>query len=133
MTLLFFISVSLFWGWITAHFARKKGLNQTIWYIAGTLFFVFAFIVLLFQRKKNPKKIPTTAPKPLLTPLDLSQQQNLWYYLNEKGQQFGPMNFQNLTKAWEEKKIQEGFYVWNESLDDWKCFKEVLQITTPKI
>jgi hypothetical protein len=132
MTLLFFITVSLFWGWITARLAQKKGLNQRNWYIAGTLFCVLAFIVLLFQHKKNPKN-PNTALKPLLTPIDLSQQQNFWYYFNEKGQQFGPINFQNLTKAWEDKKIQEGFYVWNESLNDWKRFKEVLQITTPKI
>ncbi|MGL4539901.1 MAG: DUF4339 domain-containing protein [Candidatus Rhabdochlamydia sp.] len=132
MTLLFFITISLFWGWITARLAQKKGLNQRNWYIAGTLFCALAFIVLLFQQKKNPKT-PNTALKPLLTPVDLSQRQNFWYYLNEKGQQFGPINFQNLTKAWEEKKIQEGFYVWNESLDDWKRFKEVLQITTPKV
>lgn len=132
MTLLFFITINLFWGWITAHLAQKKGLNQRNWYIAGTLFCVFAFIALLFYPKKN-LKIPNTAHKPLLTPVDLSQQYNSWYYLNEKGQQFGPITFQGLTTAWEENKIQEGFYLWNESLTDWKRFKEVLQITTPKI
>lgn len=132
MSLLLYITISLFWGWITARFAQKKGLNQRNWYIAGVLFCALAFIMVLFQRKKN-LKIPEPVCKPQLIPIHLSQREYLWYYLNETGQQFGPISFQALANAWENKKIQEEFYVWNEDLEDWKKFKEVLQITTPKI
>jgi len=132
MTLLFYITISLFWGWITARFAQKKGLNPRNWYIAGVLFCALAFIVLLFRRKKN-LKIPDPVYKPELIPIYLPQQENLWYYLDETGQQFGPISLQALTRAWEDKKVQEESYVWNEGLEDWKKFKEVLQITTLKI
>ncbi|VHO03873.1 DUF4339 domain-containing protein [Candidatus Rhabdochlamydia sp. T3358] len=132
MSLLFYITISLFWGWITAHFAQKKGLNPRNWYIAGVLFCALAFIMVLFQRKET-LKIPDPVHKPELVPIYLSQREYLWYYLNEAGQQFGPVNFQALTRAWENKKIQEESYLWNEDLEDWKRFKEVLQITTPKI
>lgn len=132
MTLLFYITISLFWGWITARFAQKKGLNPRNWYIAGVLFCALAFIVVLFQRKKS-LKVPGPVYKPKLIPTYPSQQGNLWYYLDKTGQQFGPISFQTLTRAWEDKKIQEESYVWNENLENWKKFKEVLQITTPKI
>lgn len=132
MTLLLYVTISLFWGWITARFAQKKGLNPRKWYIAGVFFCALAFIVLLFQRKKTTG-LPVPAHQTELYPIHMPHRQNLWYYLNEKGQQFGPLNFQSLTKAWEEKKIQEETYVWNEGLDDWKKFKEVLQVTTLKI
>jgi hypothetical protein len=131
MTLLLYVTISLFWGWITARFALKKGLNPRNWYIAGMLFCALAFVVLLFRRKKSaPPSIPIL--KVELYPVDLSQKQNLWYYLNEEGKQFGPLRFESFAKAWEEKKVREEFYVWNESLDNWKLFKEVLQITTLK-
>ncbi|KAG6558796.1 GYF domain 2 [Candidatus Rhabdochlamydia oedothoracis] len=132
MTLLFYITISLFWGWITALFAQKKGLNPRNWYIAGILFCALAFIAVLFQRKKN-LKIPNPVHKPELIPIDPPQRENLWYYLDEKGQQFGPISFQALTIAWKNKKIQGESYVWNEDLENWKKFKEVLKITTPKI
>lgn len=132
MTLLFYITVSLFWGWITARFARKKGLNPKNWYIAGMIFCALAFIAVLFRRKKIiTPQIPVS--KPQLLPVHLSHQQNLWYYINEAGQQFGPISFSSLAKKWEENGIQENFYVWNEGLDNWKRFKEVIQITTPKL
>lgn len=132
MTLLFYITISLFWGWITSRFAQKKGLNPKNWYIAGAVFCVLAFIVLLVQRKKIiTPSIPIC--KPQLCPIHPSHLQNLWYYINETGQQFGPINFSSLTKAWEENRLQEDLYVWNEGLDDWKRFKEVIKVTTPKL
>ncbi|PWU16321.1 MAG: hypothetical protein C5B45_00695 [Chlamydiae bacterium] len=133
MSLLFYITISLFWGWITARCAQKKGLNQRNWYIAGVLFCVLAFIMVLFQRKKDLKILDPVVHKPQFIPIHLSQRENLWYYLNKTGQQLGPISFQDLTSVWENKKIQEESYVWNEDLEDWKRLKEVLQITTPKI
>lgn len=132
MSLLFYITISFFWGWIIARIAQKKGLNQRNWFIAGVLFCALAFIMVLFQRKKN-FKTPDPICKPQLIPVHLSQRECLWYYLNKAGQQFGPISFQALTKAWENKKIQEESYVWNEDLEGWKKFKEVLQITTLKV
>lgn len=132
MALLFYITISLFWGWITARFAQKKGLNSRNWYIAGVLFCALAFIVVLFRRKKN-LKIPDPVHKPELIPIHPLQREHLWYYLDETGQQFGPINFQALTHAWEDKKIKAESYVWNEDLGDWKKFKEIMQITTLKI
>ncbi|QZA59106.1 DUF4339 domain-containing protein [Candidatus Rhabdochlamydia porcellionis] len=132
MTLLLYITISLFWGWITARFAQKKGLNPKKWYIAGVLFCALAFIAVLFRRKKN-LKIPDPVHKPALIPIHPLQRENLWYYLDETGQQFGPINFQALANAWEDEKIKEESYVWNEDLGDWKKFKEIIQITTLKI
>ncbi|MDR2539789.1 MAG: DUF4339 domain-containing protein [Chlamydiales bacterium] len=132
MTLLFYITISLFWGWITARSARKKGLNPRSWYIAGVLFCALAFIVVLFQNKKN-LKTPDPVHKPELIPIHPSQRENLWYYLDETGKQFGPINFQTLANTWEDKKIQEEPYVWNKDLKDWKKFKETIQITTLKM
>ena len=131
MSLLFYITISLFWLWITARFAQKKGLNQKNWYIAGMLFCALAFIMVLFQRKKN-LKMPEPVDKSQLIPIHLSHRECLWYYLNKTGQQFGPISFQALINDWENNKIEEESYVWNEDLDDWKRFKEVLQKTTLK-
>ena len=76
--------------------------------------------------------MPEPVDKSQLIPIHLSHRECLWYYLNKTGQQFGPISFQALINDWENNKIEEESYVWNEDLDDWKRFKEVLQKTTLK-
>jgi len=49
----------------------------------------------------------------------------LWYYLDNQNNQYGPMSFEALERAWECEKINASTYVWNRKMDKWLLLKEV--------
>jgi hypothetical protein len=126
------ILLSLTLGWGCCHLAKQRGRSPLNWFIAGLFFGIFALIVLFIlpirQRREafhpdalSYQKIPKLA---LLSP---SHEEKLWYFLDEEKTQIGPMSFDALSKAWNEGKIRENTYVWNESMDNWQKFQEVIK------
>ncbi len=134
MTLLSLILCGLI-GWACSVQAQKRGRNPTYWFIGGLFFGIFALILLFLlpPLKKTRAPAAKTASSIDITPtlgleaLFPSQTSKLWYYLDEQSQQFGPMSFEALRRSWSEGKLKLHTFVWNEELDNWKQFNEVIR------
>jgi hypothetical protein len=132
MQVLLSILLALTLGWGCSHLARQRGRNPMNWFIAGVLFGIFALILLFILpiRKRNEQANPAAAPVkklPKLTILAPAHEEKLWYFLDEEKTQFGPMSFDALSRAWNEGKVRDSTFVWNESMEDWQRFQEVIR------
>lgn len=124
------ILLSLTLGWGCSHLAKQRGRSPLNWFIAGLFFGIFALIVLFIlpNRRRGETSHPVIPQKiPRLTLLSPSHEEKLWYFLDEEKTQIGPMSFDALSKAWIEGKIRENTYVWNELMDNWQQFQEVIK------
>jgi hypothetical protein len=126
------ILLSVVLGLGCGYFARLRGRNPLTWFIAGVFFGIFAFIVLFIlpaRKFKEASHFENTYSQKIfkLTILSPSHEEKLWYFLDEAKTQIGPMSFDALSKAWNEGKIQKHTYVWNESMENWQQFQEVIQ------
>ncbi len=137
LTVLLWIS----FGSACAYYARAQKRNPYIWFFLGLTFGLLGllFLVLLptFKRwssqsllKKRrvveeQKLSATPTLESLIAPTFLEK---YWYYLDGERRQLGPMSFAALKKAWQEGKVVEDTYVWNEELSNWKVFKELFPL-----
>lgn len=128
MQMLMTIVTSLLFAWICGHYALRRGRNPTTWFVAGTFFGIFALIALFLFPKRKPKSQTPASSTPKVPSIKAAcpiQAQRLWYYLDEKKEQFGPMSFNALSQAWLKGAVQEQTYVWNEEMKNWQPLKEV--------
>ena len=130
------VLISFILGLGCSHFARQRGRKPLNWFIAGLFFGIFALIALFIlpvrKRSKTSVSENLLSQKiPKLTILSPSHEEKLWYFLDEQKTQIGPMSFDALSKAWNEGKVQEHTYVWNESMDNWQRFQEVIRPVQP--
>lgn len=127
------IVTSLLFAWVCAHYALRRGYNPATWFVAGTFFGIFALIALfIFPNKRKPQnRVASTRKVPSIKAACPVQAQKLWYYLDDKKEQFGPMSFNALSKAWIDGAVQEQTYVWNEEMENWQPLKEVASLQHP--
>jgi hypothetical protein len=119
--------ITIFNACLCAHLAKKKGRNPRVWFMGGAFFGLFALAAIFFVPKQKIvlKACELTPPAKLLKALVATQECKFWYYLDEKNEQFGPMSFEAVTKAWNEGRIQAHTFLWNEDLEGWKRLEEV--------
>ncbi len=130
-------------GAICYRYSKQRGRNPYTWFAIGLLFGILGLIALFvmppLNRPHNTKNgkdpfIEPTTPTVInhhLETLDPSHSSKLWYYLDQENQQFGPMSIDALTKAWRDGKVHGATYVWNELMENWKRFEEVLKGPSP--
>ena len=119
-------------AFVCAHFAKKRGRNPYYWFISGALFGLLALgtLFLLPSRKKANAELKMALPQPpQLQALSPTQTSKFWYYLDQEKKQFGPMSFDGLARAWREGDLSAQNLVWNEELENWKPFDEVINIS----
>jgi hypothetical protein len=126
------ILLSLTLGWGCSHWAKQRGRSPLNWFIAGLFFGIFALVVLFIlpirrRTEASHSEVPPPQKTPKLSILSPSHEEKLWYFLDKQKSQIGPMSFDALSKAWTEGKICENTYVWNESMDNWQQFQEVIR------
>ena len=115
---------------ISAYYAKERGRNPYIWFFIGFLGSLPGLLILFILPRKTAKKTEEPA---------LANQENLssslkppvgsspfWYYLDPSNQQLGPMSFHALEEAWREGKVTLQTYVWNETMENWKLFSEII-------
>jgi len=116
-------------AFLCAHFAKKRGRNPLYWFIGGGLFGLFALGTLfLLPIRKIGVPVQAAAAVPLLQTVAPAHVDKLWYYLDQEKQQYGPMSLVALSKAWNDGKLHVHSLVWNEELENWKRFDEVIAI-----
>lgn len=119
---------SIIMGLISLYFARKKRKNPLVWFTIGFMFkltglcflLLFPIIKNFFRKKKPPAEIATPKPASPVFP-----SQTIWYYLDEENKQNGPMSFQKLQEIEKNGIIHFDTYVWNETFNEWKKWKEL--------
>lgn len=124
--------VSLICGAASAYIARTRGKNPYLWFVLGALFGLFGLLFLFFdsrpgsvkkghQKSKDPNTIDVTPQ------FDPSCKEKLWYYLDSKNEQFGPMSFDALLRAYSEQKINRSTYIWTSDFGPWKPFGDIVR------
>jgi GYF domain 2 len=122
--------LNLILAWTCGNYAKRLGRNPTIWLIAGALFGILAFLTLAFLASRKPlrKATPAAPAAPTLVAISPSHTEKFWYYLSDNKEQFGPMSFQGLGRAWKEGIVGETTFVWNEEMENWQHFKDVVSL-----
>ncbi len=116
-----------FWitfGLISSLIASKRDRNIYAWFILGMLFGIFGILALYLL----PSKRNIAGPIPIGVNIKKDptiKEQNFWYYLDNEKTQYGPMSFTGLKDALLEGKVSSTTYVWNDTMDEWKKFKEI--------
>lgn len=129
--------ISTIMGAICYRYSKLRGRNPYTWFGIGLLFGIFGLIALFVmpplnrpreaRRRKDSKVEPPSAIiKNNLQTIDPAHSSKLWYYLDPENQQFGPMSIDALTNAWRDGKVNGTTYVWNEVMENWRRFEEVL-------
>ncbi len=135
--------MGIFWGYISASMAKKKGRGSKAWFFLGFLFNIFAFAILLFlpnqELLKAPSEVgaigvnepqqlsaPTMTKDPTLTTLS----HRSWYYLDDQHNQVGPVDFTTLKGLKKEGKISLSTFLWSEGMTDWKHFNDLSYLKT---
>lgn len=118
-----------------AYYAEKKGRSSLGWFILGFLFTFIALIILFFlpplKREKSDQFPSNSSHGPILkdlehripppTPFELYKEENrLWYYLDQKHQQMGPVSVIALRELWNRGLLEINSYVWSEGMEKWE-------------
>ena len=125
------ILLALAMGSISAYIAIRKKKNPIAWFFAGFLFGLPGVIFTFFSpfktkpslkgfQKLRKASLSSKAPPPP-KPVD----RRLWYYLDQKNEQCGPMSINALKDTWEKRKVGPQTFVWNDELENWKKIEEL--------
>ncbi len=124
-------------GSISAYLAKKRGKNPYLWFGLGAILGVLGFFLLFFMPSKKKmaerkKSVQDDSETIDITPdVSPTQFEKLWYYLAPGNEQHGPMSFDALKRAFSAGDVTDTTYVWNEEMEEWKRFGELLN--TPKV
>lgn len=115
---------------ITSYYADQRGRNPGIWFLLGALFGILGllFLFLLPSYKKAEEETPIVQP-PIAEIQNESPHQEyldkVWYYLDLKHHQQGPLTLAALRLAWHRKTISAESWVWCEGMPEWKLVHEL--------
>lgn len=108
-----------------AYMAKKRGLNPFFWFGVCCMFgwiALLGFIFLPYLYKELTKKTPQVGKS---SPPPFFPAESIWYYLDEKETQNGPMSFLKLQEIKQQGIVQGNSYIWNETFNNWKQWKDV--------
>jgi hypothetical protein len=120
------IYAALFMGSLAAFIAKQKRKDPFRWFFYGFLFGLLGVLYLCFFVKTEDEAVKQNTPPPQSSNPPLSEAK-FWYYLDTQSEKQGPMSFEALLQAFQEQKISNESYVWNEKLEDWKFLKDFLE------
>lgn len=123
------LNIFLFWiffGFLAAHFAKKRGRSPLKWFFAGMFLGIMGLLV-LFMIPKIVKKTRTPTPASLRPtfPKRSDAWLKMWYYLDRTHAQQGPFEFPDLIKKWRERGLSEQSFIWGEGMPEWKPLSEL--------
>lgn len=121
-------------AYVCGTLAQRQGRNPLLWSFAALLFGMIPIFILIFfhiRKKRAPKTsaLQGVAVQELMVmpPLLLSPsfEGHFWYYLDSQEQQRGPMDFNEIEKAWEKRELSPQTFIWNEKMTEWKKIEEI--------
>jgi hypothetical protein len=120
-----FLSLILAFGMAAAcaYYSQGRGRRPAVWFGIGLLLGLIGLILLFIMpvvKRKDPSVLTPA------TPQSADKPQPLWYYLNLDNQPLGPMSLDALKEVMGAGTIDGSTYVWNENMEGWKPYKEVV-------
>lgn len=121
-------------GAITAYYAEQRGRNPQNWFVIGMMLGVFGLLLVFILPPYETEEV-AVAPLPkepdqMVLPLNHTQKH--WYYIDDKLQQQGPVDFDTIRSLWSTGSLTGESYLWCEGMEDWKkaCLLESYLITS---
>lgn len=122
-------------GAINAYFAERRGRSPMVWFFIGALLGIFGLILLFIlpsyaakeeakkdldsEKQKEAARIASEAASaPAIG-------DKLWYYLDRKHQQCGPVPYAYIKDLLNQQELTAETYVWSEGMDNWKRINEL--------
>lgn len=143
MSYLLTITLWIFLGWITSHFAQQRGRDPLIWFFAGMFLGLIGLLLLFllpavseeqeksenvsFDREETTTGSSSQTVEIQQEPISVKPEYTLheWYYLDQERRQQGPLPFDKLKKQWTDEKITPLTYVWSQGMESWKKIEEL--------
>lgn len=129
------LALVLFFAFLSAYLAKRRGRDPVAWFMLGLLLGVFAPILLmilkpldgsskssLFDDTEENEDVILTHPEERLGKEYLDKD---WFYMDQEHAQQGPVSFSSLRPLWVEERITPLTYVWTEGMDNWKRIREL--------
>lgn len=131
---------------LTSYYASNKGRHPAKWFVIGLLLGIFAPLILLFllalKKEQKGNGYPTMSVSPpdhtlahlpgaTLSPEELKikeEENKLWFYLNQRHEQVGPVSLVALRELWNRGKLELNQYVWTEGMEQWKKVDELPEL-----
>ena len=124
LSLIFFIATLM--GILSAFLAKKRGRHPYGWFFIGFLLGLIGIALLYLLPKIKPQDTDTPQPRERKAPIPPKIiEDKLWYYLDSKHKQHGPVGQSFLVNELRGKRLSEHTYVWNEDLTEWKKVKDL--------
>jgi len=110
-------------GLLTAYLAEKRGRKWSTWFLVGFIFGLIGTAALYLTPTKSKEEI-LTSPKPKIP----AKNQKLWFYLDSKNIQQGPISTDKLHEDLKVGTLTNKTYVWNEDMEDWLHIEKVTDL-----
>jgi hypothetical protein len=133
LQLIFSLILGLIIGGWTSYLAKLRGRDSRVWFLAGFFFGLLGLIVLLFLPDLTAKKEEDELPAPETVEPEIifeDSENKLWYYLDNSGDQKGPIHLSELKDLFNEGNISSITYVWSEGMEEWKTIEECRVFTS---
>lgn len=131
MEIMQILNIFLFWvffGLLAAHFAKKRGRSQTLWFMVGFLFGPFGAVAAFLVSPVRRQQMVISREKPSFKPFKSDAWIKMWYYLDISHKQQGPVEFPDLIKIWKNKELSEKNFIWGEGMNEWKQLAEMPEL-----
>lgn len=134
MELLVVILSWLVFGGAASYFASQRGRDPFAWFMIGMLLGILGLLLLFLLPPLESDKKEAVEPEeiaPVIT--EPAERLTDWFYLDKNRIQVGPVAFNALKRAWDDKEITIETLVWREGMGEWKkvaelpSLREVLQ------
>lgn len=135
------LNLFLFWiffGFLCAYLAPKKGRNPKNWFIIGLFMGLLGVLLLLLLPSTDRKReefiqkqrgAPAQQPQPIPLSARLNEiTAKIWYYLDAAHKQQGPVDFPFLSRQWNQKMFSNNTYVWADGMEQWKKIGELPEL-----
>lgn len=126
-------------GVITSYLAYRRGRDPGFWFFTGMVLGLIGFFILLvLPPKKEAKFMKLDETKTFFSP-DLNEEEATvappkevsvfpkggWYFATKAREQIGPISWEELQNAYQQKKID---LVWNEGMESWKSLSSMKEL-----
>jgi hypothetical protein len=134
MELLVVILSWLVFGGAASYFASQRGRDPFAWFMIGMLLGILGLLLLFLLPPLESDKKETVDPEEIAPVIsEPAERLTDWFYLDKNRIQVGPVAFNALKRAWDDKEITIETLVWREGMGEWKkvaelpSLREVLQ------
>lgn len=132
--------MGIIWGFVCMLVAKKKGRDPRSWFLLGLFFSLFAFLILLLVPSSKAMEAVALAKADVvqqervkneaLQPFMSTLSKRVWFYLDQKHSQVGPVDFEELKKKRSNGDISSKTYLWSEGMQDWKTLDNLSYLKT---